>query len=97
MKIFMYIFCLFFSISLFAKDFEYKLQYKSDKVNCCVANYELCLMHENEGVVESALVNVIRFKYRCPDADYESIIKQLKQLFTFCLFLFFILSDPIFN
>ena len=76
----MYIFTVIFSISLFAKDFEYKFDYKSNKVNCCVANYELCLKHENDGVVESSLVNVIKFKYRRPDADYDCIMKQLKQL-----------------
>jgi len=80
MKIFIFIFSVIFSISAFSRDFDFKTEYKPDKVNCCVANYKLCLKHENNGVVESALVNVVKFKYRCPNADYECIIKQLKHL-----------------
>ena len=80
MKVIFFIFTLLLSISLFGKDSESKIEIKTEKAKCSVDNYELCLKHENVGVVQSALVNVVKFRYRCPIADFTSIIKQLKVL-----------------
>ena len=80
MKISILVFTFLFSFSLFANNTESKIEYKSEKVKCSVDNYEICLKHENRGVVESALTNVIKFKYRCPKADFECIFQQLKVL-----------------
>jgi len=42
--------------------------------------YLVGLNHSNEGVVESAIINVMKLKFYYPDADYSKIIGKLNQL-----------------
>ncbi len=44
------------------------------------ANYLQALHQQNDGLVESAMINLIRMKYRYPDLDYRQIIDQLRFL-----------------
>ena len=80
MKISIFLFTLLLSISLFANNTDSRMEINSEKAKCSIDNYELCLKHENAGVVESALANIIKFKYHCPQANYKCIIKQLNIL-----------------
>jgi hypothetical protein len=80
MKVIIFIFTILISFSSFAKNPESEIDKKSDKVKCVLDNYKLCLSHINPGVVESALGNIIKFKYRCPKANINCILKQLKVL-----------------
>lgn len=45
-----------------------------------VKSYENCLQHENSGVVESAIGNLLMFKHLNPDADTRMIESQLDVL-----------------
>jgi hypothetical protein len=45
-----------------------------------LANYLQALQNKNEGLVESAMVNLIKMKYHYPDLDYSKIIEQLQYL-----------------
>ncbi len=80
MKYLVFIYIVLFSLSIFAKETQSIVEFKSEKIKCSVENYVLCLKHENLGVVESALVNVIKFRYRCNKADFKNILKQIKVL-----------------
>lgn len=71
---------VFFSITIFANNPESKTEIKLKKAKCAVENYELCLSHENPGVVESTLANIIKLRFKCPDAKFEPIFEQLKKL-----------------
>jgi hypothetical protein len=44
------------------------------------ANYLRALHQQNDGLVESAMINLIKMKYRHPDLDYNQIIDQLRYL-----------------
>ena len=47
-----------------------------------LVSYERCLKHENQGVVESAICNVLLFKHLNPDVDMchlESLIEDLSK------------------
>ena len=80
MKISIILFTFLISISLFANNTDSRVEIKSEKAKCSINNYKLCLKHENAGVVESALANIIKFKYHCPNENYKCIIKQLNVL-----------------
>ncbi|MFC2088944.1 hypothetical protein ACFLSX_05020, partial [Calditrichota bacterium] len=69
-----------FSLSLFAQN-SLSSKFDQDSLNdIAIKNYEICLTHENEGVVESAIGNVLRFKYRHPDTNLDSIEYLLFEL-----------------
>lgn len=42
--------------------------------------YLQALNHSNQGVVESAIINVMKLKLNRPDADYRKIIKCLDKM-----------------
>ena len=44
------------------------------------ANYLQALHQRNDGLVESAMINLIKMKNRYPDLDYSQIIDQLRYL-----------------
>ena len=44
------------------------------------ANYLRALQQQNDGLVESAMINLLRMKSRYPDLDYNPIISQLRYL-----------------
>jgi len=80
MKVLPVLFIAFFSISILATTPESQNEIKIKKAKCAVENYELCLSLENPGVVESALANIIKLKYRCPHADFAPIMAKLELL-----------------
>jgi len=42
--------------------------------------YFMCLNHSNSGVIESAIVNIMKLKFFNPDIDYTKCIYKLEQL-----------------
>jgi len=47
------------------------------KAYCC---YENSLNHPINGVVESAIINIMKMKLVCPDLDYRDLTKRLEKL-----------------
>jgi len=45
-----------------------------------IANYLQALRQVNEGLVESAMINLIRMKFNYPDLDYSQSVKSLQSL-----------------
>ena len=78
MKVLSVYFIAIFSITIFATNPESENKIKNAK--CAVENYELCLSHENPGVVESSLANIIKLRYRCPQTDFAPIVAKLELL-----------------
>ena len=52
----------------------------SGVVTKAATNYLIALGHANNGVVESAIMNVMRMKLEYPDYDYAEIIKALEKV-----------------
>lgn len=52
------------------------------KIERGLANYLNGLQHNNDGVVESSIVNLIKMKYYYPQLDYEKIVVCLEKLET---------------
>lgn len=71
---------IFISLSVFANNSSLQKIDKQEKIPCAIENYRLCLQHENPGVVESTLGNVIKLKYKCPKLDMSLIEKELLSL-----------------
>jgi hypothetical protein len=42
--------------------------------------YFMCLNHPNYGVVESAVINIMKLKFVQPDRDYSKCLRKLEQL-----------------
>lgn len=80
MKIILIIFVSLFSFSIVADDNALSSGIPKEKSICAVENYKLCLNHENDGVVESTLTNIIKFKYRFPEAKIDCFFKCLEKL-----------------
>jgi hypothetical protein len=81
MKIFtIFLFASICSLSLFANENDNSNTIKQKKIKCAVENYEVCLSHENPGVVESSLSNIIKFSYRCPEAEINCFFEHLNEL-----------------
>jgi len=68
------------SVSLFSQSSKKPEQTKDCKIDIAIQCYELCLKHTNEGVVESAIANVLMFKHLHPDANWENIEILLDEL-----------------
>jgi len=51
-----------------------------DRLEKGLAGYLLALQCKNEGVVESALMNLIKMKSQYPDLDYSRIIERLQYM-----------------
>jgi len=45
-----------------------------------LANFLRALQHHNEGVVESAMINLLKMKYHYPGLDYGKVITLLQDL-----------------
>lgn len=71
---------IIFSLSLSAQ-VSISPKYNQDSLNAiAIKSYEICLLHENDGVVESAIGNVLRFKFRHPDTNLDSIQTLLLEI-----------------
>ena len=68
------------SLSLFANENDSSDTIKQEKIKCALDNYKICLSHENPGVVESSLSNIIKFSYRCPEAKINCFFKHLNDI-----------------
>jgi hypothetical protein len=55
---------------------------KSTSLDRAPANYLMALKQTNEGVVESAIIKVMKLKYYYPEMDYSEITTQLEKLET---------------
>jgi hypothetical protein len=53
---------------------------KSTSLDRAPANYLMALKQTNEGVVESAIIKVMKLKYYYPQMDYSEITAQLEKL-----------------
>ena len=51
-----------------------------DKNVVAQESYIICLQHENDGVVESAIGNVLLFKKLNPEVDTQAIEKELENI-----------------
>jgi hypothetical protein len=69
-----------FSVTLFSQSLPVNKLKTLSSTEHAVLGYETCLSHENEGVVESAICNVLKFSYRNPDADLNHVINLLSDL-----------------
>jgi hypothetical protein len=49
-----------------------------DVYNAAIQNYHKALSSGNDGLVESALVNIMHVKKVYPQGDYKNILKQLE-------------------
>ena len=45
-----------------------------------IANYQKALESDNAGMMESAIINIMRLKYTSPDFDYQTLIEPLQNL-----------------
>jgi hypothetical protein len=73
---------LFASIS-FAQEtgqVEYQKFTEQEKVEMAIKNYKNALESDNLGMIESAIINVMRLKYNYPDYDYSSLLQPLASL-----------------
>ena len=50
------------------------------KIEMAIKNYKKALESENLGMVESAILNVMKLKHHYPDYDYSSLIQPLASL-----------------
>lgn len=51
-----------------------------EKIQDAIANYDKGLLHENQGVTESAIINIMRLKYNYPNYDYRTLVNHLENL-----------------
>jgi hypothetical protein len=79
MKHMAFFFSLILSISLFSQSLKSE-QTVDRQIATAIEAYELCLKHENKGVIESTIANVLRFKHLHPDANWENIEILLDEL-----------------
>ena len=47
-----------------------------------IKNYKKALESDNLGMIESALINIMKLKYNYPDYDYTSLVQTLDSLET---------------
>ena len=45
-----------------------------------IQNYKIALESENLGMIESAILNILKLKHYYPDCDYSSLIDPLESL-----------------
>lgn len=50
------------------------------KIEMAIKNYKKALESENRGMIESAIINIMKLKYNYPDYDYSSLIQPLDSL-----------------
>ena len=50
------------------------------KIEMGIENYKKALESDNLGMIESAILNVMKLKFNYPDYDYSSLIKPLESL-----------------
>ena len=68
------------STSLFAQTGTGMKAQAENDLQTAVESYEYCLQHDNAGVVESTLANVVRFKLVNPEYDTEALSDDLVSL-----------------
>ena len=72
--------CLIFSIAAFAGNSDNATTPVSDQVAVALEGYENGLNHSNQGLVESTILNVLKYKCRYPQVDMSSLHKSLQRL-----------------
>jgi hypothetical protein len=50
------------------------------KIKVGIENYKKALESDNLGMIESAILNVMKLKFNYPDYDYSSLIEPLESL-----------------
>jgi hypothetical protein len=50
------------------------------KIEMAIKNYKKALESDNSGMIESAIINVMKLKYNYPDYDYSSLVQPLASL-----------------
>jgi hypothetical protein len=76
----MMILLIFLPFTIFSQNSELPQQDETPQIAKVLKSYEYCLNHDNEGVVESAIGNVLNYKVLHPDADMLRIKIQLERL-----------------
>lgn len=53
---------------------------EQQKIKMVIKNYQKALESDNQGMIESAILNIMSLKYHYPDYDYSSLIESLESL-----------------
>jgi hypothetical protein len=53
---------------------------EQQKIEMGIKNYKKALESDNSGMIESAIINVMKLKYNYPDYDYSSLVQPLASL-----------------
>jgi len=75
--------CVLFVLSSFAQETSQDAVQKfteQEKVEMAIKNYKNALESDNLGMIESAIINVMRLKFTYPDYDYSSLLQPLALL-----------------
>lgn len=73
-------FTLFAVVTFFALTLNGFAQWDAQKVEKAYQSYLQSLNHPNNGVVESAIINIMKLKLVYPDLDYAKLTKKLETL-----------------
>ena len=74
------IFMLYPSFAQDNNDEQKNQDAERQKIELAIKNYKQALESENLGMIESAILNVMKLKYHYPDYDYSSLIEPLESL-----------------
>jgi hypothetical protein len=53
---------------------------EQQKIEMAIKNYKKALESDNLGMIESAIINVMKLKYQYPDYNYSSLVQPLAAL-----------------
>ena len=68
------------SLSLYSKNVPSLKLTTASQIEMAVKNYEVGLNYDNDGLVESTICNVLKFKYQYPEADMSNIEATLDKI-----------------
>ncbi len=68
------------TVSLYSKNIPSLKLTTASQIEMAVKNYEVGLNYDNNGLVESTICNVLKFKYQYPEADMSDIEETLNKI-----------------
>ncbi len=68
------------TVSLYSKNIPSLKLTSASQIEMAVQNYEVGLNYDNDGLVESTICNVLKFKYQYPETDMSGIEETLNKI-----------------